>query len=276
MVDYIQTLLQGVNKKQAGLGVVAFCGGFGLGVYLNRRGKISFVVEPEHSDATADLNEIEEAYEEALSDVYLSEEDSERIEANNDDPVIFPPKPDPSVIAVDLEAVRRRDELIGIYGFTEGMRLYQDEYSTGTDIPTEDDEDSINIFASEDDGWNQEDEDRIRSESDEPYILHKDEFWGDEKGYTQNTLTYYAGDNTLCSEDSTPIYNIQEVVGELKFGHGSGDRNVAYVRNDKLKAEYEVIRDRGHFSVEVLGLVEEEAQERAQLKHSLRKFRPDD
>ena len=130
------------------------------------------------------------------------------------------------------------------------------------------------IFVESDD-WNYELEIAKRT-TEEPYILHRDEFFEDEKDYTQSTFTYYAGDEILVDEDDKPIYNHEQITGQLQFGHGSGDANVVYIRNDRRKAEYEVIFDQGLYSVEVLGLEIEDNQRTKDLRHSkVPKFRED-
>lgn len=123
------------------------------------------------------------------------------------------------------------------------------------------------IFAGSDDEWDYDKEVKSRS-SAQPYVIHKDEFYADELGYTQNTLTYYSGDNILVDEDDTPVYNHDMIVGPMLFGHGSGDPNVFHVRNDKRKAEYEILYDSGLYSIEVLGLAIEDNQRVRDLKHS--------
>ncbi len=115
--------------------------------------------------------------------------------------------------------------------------------------------------------WDYEVEKKKRT-TEKPYVLHRDEFFAEENDYIQSTLTYYDGDNILVDEDDTPIYNYNQVVGELLFGHGSGDPNVVYVRNDKRKAEYEVVFDKGLYSVEVLGLEIEQNEKVKDLRHS--------
>lgn len=131
-----------------------------------------------------------------------------------------------------------------------------------------------NVFAGNDSDWDYDLEVSKRSE-DAPYVLHKDEFFEDERDYAQLTLTYYAGDDILTdSEDDSPIYNYHEIIGELKFGHGSGDPNVFYVRNSKRHSEYEVVNDPGLYSVEVLGHEIEANAEIEGLSHSrVPKFR---
>jgi hypothetical protein len=134
-----------------------------------------------------------------------------------------------------------------------------------------------NVFDQSGDEWDHEEEYRSRSE-DQPYVIHVDEYVADEMGYdSQSTLTWYEGDQVLCDSSDRPIYNPAEVVGELKFGHGSKDPNVVFIRNEKLKAEYEILRDHGSYQSVVLGEELEHEYERQDLRHSMeRKFKRDD
>lgn len=111
------------------------------------------------------------------------------------------------------------------------------------------------------------------------YILHRDEFFAEETGWSQTTLTWYDGDDVLCDERNEPVRKHEEVIGEnIRFGHGSGDPNVVYIRNENIQAEYEVILDPGSYSIEVLGLNVEESYAEGDLKHmqTPRRMRPQD
>ncbi len=132
-----------------------------------------------------------------------------------------------------------------------------------------------NVFDSSFDHWDY-DEELARRTEDRPYIIHRDEFWAEEKNYDQSTLTYYAGDDVLTDQDEKPIPGYISGTGPLEFGHGSGDREVVYIRNDMRGAEYEVLRVDGSYALEILGVSLEEDSERSDLKHSIRKFRPRD
>jgi len=145
------------------------------------------------------------------------------------------------------------------------------------DVDEEDDEGNVvNIFKAEDSEWDYETELAERDHS-KPYIIHRDEFFGDEMDCNQITITYYAGDNILCDERDTPIYNPEQVVGQLVFGHGSNDPNVVYVRNETLDTEYEILLDHGHYQVEILGQSIDEKLAAEDLKHSrsVLRFRPE-
>ena len=112
------------------------------------------------------------------------------------------------------------------------------------------------------------------SEADErdpnrPFILSKREFEEGEEEYTQNTLTYYEGDDVLTDERDQPIHHLQKIVGNenLRFGEKSDDPNVVYIRNNHLEVDFEVCRSPGTFAEEVLGYTEPSNKQRP------RKFR---
>lgn len=130
----------------------------------------------------------------------------------------------------------------------------------------------VSIFATEkQDDWDEEAE-MLSRIAGQPYVISYEEFVTSEN-LRQSTLTYYAGDEVLVDEKDLPIYNKSEVVGDLRFGHGSTDANIVYIRNDRLRAEYEVIRDPGHYAEEILGNTIEQGYEEHDLKHSRLKFR---
>ena len=128
-----------------------------------------------------------------------------------------------------------------------------------------------NVFAHSDD-WDYDAELATRT-SEDPYILHQDEFINGEMEYDQSTLVYYAGDDIMADESDTPLYGYPSRLGELKFGHGSTDKAVVYIRNEKLHAEWEVLLHTGRFEVEVLGNTIEQEYEEQELKHSVLRFR---
>jgi hypothetical protein len=130
-----------------------------------------------------------------------------------------------------------------------------------------------NIFGN-DDEFDLEEEIKKRTPG-MPYVLHRDEFYADEEDFSQSTLTYYSGDDILVDENDVPVYNHNRVIGDLRFGHGSNDPNVFYVRNHNLRAEYEVVLADGHYAKEVLGLDIEDNARTKDMKHSLHRFRDD-
>lgn len=106
-------------------------------------------------------------------------------------------------------------------------------------------------------GWDYEVEKAVRKEGG-TYVIHQDEF-----GETDNnevTLSYYAGDDVLCDANDRIVDNQDRLVGDCldKFGHGSGDRNVVYIRNEALAVDLEVIKSDKTYAEEVHGFKHED------------------
>lgn len=117
--------------------------------------------------------------------------------------------------------------------------------------------------------WDYEVEGANRSE-EVPYVIHYDEYFNNETPYEQIQLTYYEGDDVLADSNDTPVDDQDAMVGLgnlSKFGHGSKDPNVVYIRNHELQLEIEVVHNDGMFSEEVHGFPDDE------LKHSHRRRR---
>lgn len=117
-----------------------------------------------------------------------------------------------------------------------------------------------------------------RSE-DHPYIIHEDEWTGASKAYNQTQYTYWAGDDVLTDTDNTPIPHPNQVVGSenLRFGHGAGDPNIVFVRNDRLELDIEIDREPGSFEEEILGKtrpIEDGLEHSAQSRPARRKRKP--
>lgn len=245
----------------AAVGIVSFFGGIGVGWQLRQRRfknhiqwLEAMVVELANQDRV-DANNMTAKYDTGDKDFdkALEEEDSvaivgdggERIRVISSRPLSSaPPRPDPT----DDDVPHQKHPSLS----RPMERLEMDK------------------------DWNWEAELSTRTDT-APYILHKDEFMNDEMGFDQDTWTYYKGDDILVDETDTPVYNFHENTGPLTFGHGSGDPSVVYIRNEDLKAEYEVVLNDGYYSVEILGLELEEKMATEDLKHStIQKFRDRD
>lgn len=107
--------------------------------------------------------------------------------------------------------------------------------------------------------WNQAVEESKRSE-DAPYVISKDEYFANEPEHQQETVTYYRGDDVIADmeDNAVPIHEVDITVGEdnlHRFGHGSEDERVVYVRNDRMEIDYEVVLHDGKFAHEVAGFI---------------------
>lgn len=88
-----------------------------------------------------------------------------------------------------------------------------------------------------------------------PYVLHKDEFESSETGYIQKTFIYYNEDDVLVDETERPLPHADIIVGlhNLKWGYGSDDDNIVYIRNEHLELEIEIVKTFSSYEREVLG-----------------------
>jgi hypothetical protein len=94
---------------------------------------------------------------------------------------------------------------------------------------------------------------------DRPYVISQEEFMENEDDFPQNTLTYYAGDDILADDRDEVVDNVEDLVGTdnlVRFGHGSNDPNVVYVRNEKNSVDFEIALSTGKYAEEVHGFLQ--------------------
>lgn len=246
MNERLERLLDDSKTIPIAVGVVSLGTGLGIGYILGKRNRTRYII-PSFSDSDANTG--------TWTDVEEIRTDKTEMDVND-----IPPE------QVDKGKRFTTDTL-------EDVVVVRDEIHEEVAEELELEPVRQSIFTDVVDDWDQDEEIKNRT-LDSPYVITKDEFYANDTEYAQRTLTYYAGDEILADEEESPIYNPNNVIGPLRFGHGSGDPNVFYARNDKLKAEYEVLQDKGLYSVEVLGLEMEERTE--EIKHSTqRKFKKD-
>lgn len=93
------------------------------------------------------------------------------------------------------------------------------------------------ITSSQDSNAKKKEEDVVR-----PYVIKPEEF-GELDDYTCICLTFYK-DHILADDCDYPIENVEEVVGTESLNHfGEYEDETVYVRNDKLKCDYEICLD---------------------------------
>lgn len=100
----------------------------------------------------------------------------------------------------------------------------------------------------------------------DPYIISEDEYMYPTSfvEFERNTLIYYEGDDTLTTDrDEVIITDIEEIVGSsalTSFGTMSGNKDVVYVRNVRIGADFEILRESGSYQELVLGLSDEDVE----------------
>lgn len=91
-----------------------------------------------------------------------------------------------------------------------------------------------------------EPEEEKESYSEKPYVITPEEF-GEDDEYKTISLLYFA-DEVLTDDDYAIIENVDDVVGrESLKTFGKYEDDAVYVRNDRLKCEYEILLDERHF-----------------------------
>ena len=82
----------------------------------------------------------------------------------------------------------------------------------------------------------------------EPYVISPDNY-GENDNYTQISLVYYAGDEVLADDEDEVVEDIEDTVGEDFAEHfGEYEDDSVFIRNDRLRCDYEILRDNRSFS----------------------------
>lgn len=125
-----------------------------------------------------------------------------------------------------------------------------------------------NVFDTPEAVWDYEREVAGRSR-EAPYILSKEEFFNGDYDYLQVSLTLYEGDDVLADVNDVVVTD-EEVSFDrdlIRFGHGSDDPNVVYIRDDLKTLDYEIVRSFTDYAGDVLGFKHSD--------QSMRRFRND-
>lgn len=103
-------------------------------------------------------------------------------------------------------------------------------------------------------------EQKIRDEDPSlPYVISFEEYMENDQEHEQSTLTFFAGDDILTDEKDQPIDDVEHTIGEsslTRFGHGSKDSKIVYVRNDRIDLDFEVVLSQGSYAEEVMGFIQ--------------------
>lgn len=89
-----------------------------------------------------------------------------------------------------------------------------------------------------------------------PYVIHMDEWQENPQEFEQENLVFYEGDEVLTDDNDQVIADADEAVGLSnlsRFGHGSGDPNTIFIRNEVREVDYEIARSHGMYAQEVHG-----------------------
>lgn len=157
------------------------------------------------------------------------------------------------------EELARLKDQVGEPVFEELVEVVKANAQMDEAVPS----DNVRSIFSPHSDWVWEDEMKVRDGNAGPYTITREEYEEEsDLDYVQITATWYEGDETLIMDEGLePIFNWHDRVGDLQFGHGSGDPNVVYIRNPDERLEWEIMRDPGSSKEEVFGLVPEDQME---------------
>lgn len=151
----------------------------------------------------------------------------------------------------------------------EGLEYLQHEVENVEEV-IEDDEDE-----DDDESLNVEEEvvevgNVFERNKKDPYVISTLDFMNGEDSFDKVTITYFEEDDTLCDEREEVIPNVEATVGLealTSFGKLSDDAKIVYVRNERIKTDFEIALDTRSYTEVVLGFKEEK---------EVRKMREDD
>lgn len=120
-----------------------------------------------------------------------------------------------------------------------------------TYIPEEDEEDDDSDYYEE--VYNDIAETYSGRSAEEPYVISPDEY-GENHDYEQIELVYYS-DGVLADDENDRIRNPEELIGENTLdSFGEYEDDAVYVRNEKFRCEYAILRDYRPYS-EILAMM---------------------
>ena len=137
-----------------------------------------------------------------------------------------------------------------LYYEEEDEELFEDDAEEDTDeaepepINEIDEKPDLSVYTAKlkKQGYLQDVEEGGTDDMEKPYVISPDEY-GETDDYDLYSYTYYA-DKVLADENNEPIEDVDQRIGLESLNHFGeyGDDSV-YVRNDKLKADYEILLD---------------------------------
>lgn len=95
---------------------------------------------------------------------------------------------------------------------------------------------------------------------DEPYHISVDEFMENESDYEQATIMWYDGDGILVDERDERIDDVDSTIGIKHlsyFGRASKEAHIVYVRNERIRMDFEIVKSDERYAVAILGMDED-------------------
>lgn len=122
---------------------------------------------------------------------------------------------------------------------------------------------SEEIQAAEDDDDDTTGEEMTISSEVTPYVITDEEYNNEYDDYDKISLYYYMLDDTLCEENEEIVDDIENTVGYDSLNL-LATQTTAWVRNERLKADYEIIGLNQSYAKTVAGFTEKNLTPREQ------------
>lgn len=132
-------------------------------------------------------------------------------------------------------------------GFRDGLKVAEDR--TPKDADDVDFKKYVSIIQKEDytDYSRTVEEKKGEAFVEKPYVISPEEF-GEFEEYEKISLTYYAN-KVLADENDEEVDDVEEIVGKESLNHfGEYEDDSVFVRNDRLKCDYEILLDQRNYS----------------------------
>jgi len=214
-----------INPSSVGGLVIGLVIGIGAGFYFGHRWNTEKIRAEAFKESEAEVDKIREVYRDSMRVVVEEKPSLDEVVAEAGYSVVTPERPLRAPVPVREQISR--------------------------DIPFEGPEHLVR-----DGNWDYAEELQKR-EGKDAYVIHQNERGETDTPYSTVTYTYYDVDDVLVDdEDGHPLPHADIIVGQdnLRFGEGTDDEDVVFVRNDRLQTEMEICRKHGSFEEEVLGL----------------------
>lgn len=102
----------------------------------------------------------------------------------------------------------------------------------------------------------------------EPYVISRDSYENEYLDYHKENLVYFVKDEVLSDDHDEIVEQWIRVIGDealISFGEGSDDEDVVFVRNHRMRTDFEIVREDQSYAENVLG-TKEDTQEYLEAK----------
>lgn len=145
------------------------------------------------------------------------------------------------------------DSVIETFSKSSDMKIdNDDEYEEEDEEDEEDETDEDLIERSKlsklisEQKYDNYEEEEDEDDMGKPYVISPEEFG--EYDYPMVTLFYYA-DGVVTNERGKIVSNVDELIGDDFASHyGEYETDTVFVRNDKMKIDYEILKDYRNYS----------------------------